>query len=124
VLSTNHRLRAATDFRHAVRRGRRSGGRLVAVHVVCRDVDKDAKQQIEGSPQVGFVVSKAVGPAVVRNRVKRRLRHLMRERVGALEPGTLVVVRAQPPAAAASSAELATELDRCLKRCLDRVAAP
>jgi ribonuclease P protein component len=75
------------------------------------------------SPRVGFVVSRAVGPAVVRNRVKRRLRHLMRERVAGLEPGTLVVVRAQPAAAGASSAELGAELDRCLARCRDRVGA-
>jgi ribonuclease P protein component len=123
VLSTNHRLRSAADFRHAVRRGRRSGGRLLVVHLVRRDVDKDANQQVVESPRVGFVVSRAVGPAVTRNRVKRRLRHLMRERVGALGSGTLVVVRAQPEAARASSAELGVELDRCLGRCLDRVGA-
>lgn len=46
---------------------------------------------------MGFVVSKKVGNAVVRNRVKRRLRHL------AASMGTPrqtdVVVRALPPAA-------------------------
>lgn len=65
---------------------------------------------------MGFVVAKSVGPAVTRNRVRRRLRHLMRERVAGLAPETLVVVRAQPAAALASYAELATELDRCLGR--------
>ncbi len=41
----------------------------------------------ERSPtRAGFVVSKAVGGAVVRNKVKRRLRHLMRERVDQLPP--------------------------------------
>ena len=49
--------------------------------------------------RVGFVVSKAVGGAVVRNRVKRRLRHLVAgELVGAEVPRD-VVVRALPPAA-------------------------
>ena len=61
-------------------------------------------------------MSKAVGPAVVRNRVKRRLRHLMRERVGSLAAGSRLVVRAQPAAAAATSADLGAELDRCLER--------
>jgi ribonuclease P protein component len=65
---------------------------------------------------VGFVVSKAVGAAVTRNRVKRRLRHLMRERVGSLVPGSRLVVRALPAAADASSVELGVELDRCLER--------
>jgi ribonuclease P protein component len=115
VLSSNHRLRAAADFRYVVRRGRRAGGPLVVVHLT-ENVDKDANQHIDQLPRVGFVVSKAVGPAVIRNRVKRRLRHLMRARVGALGSGSHLVVRAQPAAATASSAELAAELDRCLGR--------
>ena len=46
--------------------------------------------------RIGFVVSKAVGPAVTRNLVKRRLRHLCRERVADLPPGSLLVLRALP----------------------------
>lgn len=63
---------------------------------------------------VGFVVSKAVGGAVQRNRVKRRLRHLMIPRLAALTGGTRLVVRALPASAGASSAELASDLDRAL----------
>ena len=67
-------------------------------------------------PRVGFVVSKAVGPAVTRNLVKRRLRHLARERTGALPPHGMLVVRALPAAADASYDQLARELDRCLAK--------
>ena len=67
-------------------------------------------------PEVGFVVSKAVGNAVVRNRVKRRLRHLARERLTTLPGSCMLVVRALPRAATASSAELGADLDRCLER--------
>ena len=67
-------------------------------------------------PRIGFVVSKAVGPAVTRNLVKRRLRHLARERVEALPPGSMLVVRALPASAEASYEELAHELDRCLSK--------
>lgn len=63
---------------------------------------------------VGFVVSKAVGGAVQRNQVKRRLRHLMLERLSAVGAGARVVVRALPAARGASSAELAADLDRAL----------
>jgi ribonuclease P protein component len=65
--------------------------------------------------RVGFVVSKAVGNAVIRNRVKRRLRHLVREQVSLLPGAAALVVRALPPAAAASSAELRADLGRCLE---------
>jgi len=65
---------------------------------------------------VGFVVSKAVGNAVVRNRVKRRLRHLALARLPLLPAGARVVVRALPPAAAAAYADLGGEFDRCLTK--------
>jgi ribonuclease P protein component len=67
-------------------------------------------------PRVGLVVSKAVGPAVTRNLVKRRLRHLARDHVGALPEGALLVLRALPSAAQASYEELGNELTRCLEQ--------
>ena len=72
-------------------------------------------------PRVGFVVSKAVGGAVVRNRTKRRLRALMAARLDTLPAGTDVVVRANPVAAQADSAQLSAELDRVLPKVLARV---
>ena len=71
-----------------------------------------------GPPRVGLVVSRSVGPSVVRNQVSRRLRHVARERVAALPDGALLVLRATPAAARASSAELAGDLDSALRRLL------
>jgi ribonuclease P protein component len=100
-----------------VRRGRRAGGSLVVVHLMTPNVDKATSRSGGHRPgRVGFVVSKSVGPAVTRNRVKRRLRHLMRDRVGALAADSLLVVRAQPASASASYRDLGAELDRCLDR--------
>ena len=79
------------------------------------------------SPQVGFVVSRAVGNAVVRNRVRRRLRHLVRDRLAELSVlpgGAVLVVRALPDAAGASYDELRGDLARCLERVLPRVQSP
>jgi ribonuclease P protein component len=98
------------DFDAAVRRGRRAGRPTLAVHAYV-DPEADAT-----GVRVGFVVSRAVGGAVVRNRVRRRLRHLVRPLLTALPPGTLLVVRAQPPAADATSAELAADLAAVLGR--------
>jgi ribonuclease P protein component len=112
VLARAHRLTDGAGFASAVRRGRRAGSRTLVVHL----------ETIEGAEQarVGFVVSKSVGPAVTRNRVKRRLRHLAREQLSASEtplPGSAVlVVRALPASAGASYAELRVDLARCLER--------
>lgn len=64
--------------------------------------------------RAGFVVSKAVGPAVVRNKVRRRLRHLVRERLADLPPGSTLVVRALPAAAEATYQRLGADLDDAL----------
>lgn len=66
--------------------------------------------------RIGLVVSRAVGNSVTRNQVKRRLRHLAREHVSSLPGSAVLVIRALPPAAGASSAELASDLERCLQR--------
>jgi len=79
-------------------------------------VDPEAEP---GPVQVGFTVSKAVGNAATRNRVKRRLRHLTREHLQSLEelPGrAALVVRAQPAAATSSYAALGADLGRTLER--------
>ena len=60
--------------------------------------------------RVGMVVSKAVGNAVTRNRVKRRLRHLAVGQLPRTPSGTNVVVRALP-AAAMPSAYLGRDLE-------------
>ncbi|RZS37596.1 ribonuclease P protein component [Herbihabitans rhizosphaerae] len=62
------------------------------------------------------MVSKAVGNAVVRHRVSRRLRHLMRDRLGTLPAGAALVVRALPPSATASSRQLGKDIDAALRR--------
>jgi ribonuclease P protein component len=108
VLSSAHRLRTRDDFARALRSGRRVPGRLLVLHLA---------ETGSGEPaRVGLAVSKAVGTSVVRHRVARRLRHLLRARISQLPTGALLVVRALPPTATASSAELAVALDASLSR--------
>jgi len=59
--------------------------------------------------QVGFVTSKRIGGAVVRNRVRRRLRDIVRTQQGSLREGFWLVVVARPPAARASYSALKDE---------------
>jgi ribonuclease P protein component len=129
VLPTENRLRRRQDFAEAVRRGRRAGRPLLVVHLRRRTADRRGVSDVihphapEGSvppARAGFVVSKAVGGAVQRNLVKRRLRHLVRERLSLLPPGSLVVVRALPGAGDADHAQLALDLDAAFQRLLGR----
>jgi ribonuclease P protein component len=118
VLPTENRLRRREDFATAVRRGRRAGRPLLVVHLHSGATDPHAPGESASPTRAGFVVSKAVGGAVVRTRVKRRLRHLIRDRLLELPPGSLVVVRALPEAGDAEYAQLARDLDAAFQRLL------
>jgi len=120
VLPRVHRLTSGDSFRRVVRTGRRSGSRTLVVHLLAPEPGGTA---LAAPPTVGFVVSRAVGNAVTRNVVKRRLRQLSWERLAGLPEGTEIVVRALPASATASYAELGADLDRALARTLPRAAA-
>jgi ribonuclease P protein component len=108
VLPAAHRLTDSESFRRAVRSGRRAGSDTLVVHL--------HEQVAATGPRVGFVVSRAVGNSVTRHRVQRRLRHLAREQISSLPGSAVLVVRALPAAARASSSELRADLGRCLQR--------
>ena len=113
MLPVRHRLTEGESFRRAVRTGRRAGSRTLVVHLERPSGDVDGA----GAPvRVGFVVSKAVGNAVHRNRVRRRLRHLVAGQLSGLPRSGVLVVRALPGAATATGAELRSDLARCLQR--------
>jgi ribonuclease P protein component len=104
VLSAAQRLRRSADFAATIRGGRRAGRGSVVVHLFLEEPAHAS------TARAGFVVSKAVGNAVVRNRVRRRLRHLVRPLLSDLPPGALLVIRALPAAAAATYAALGDDL--------------
>ena len=96
----------------------------MVVHLLL-DPDAGPEAGVDGvaagaPPQVGLVVSKAVGNAVHRNRVKRRLRHVAAAHLSELPAGARIVVRALPASDGATSAELERDLTRCLDRAVAR----
>ncbi|MEO3746269.1 ribonuclease P protein component [Plantactinospora sp. B5E13] len=130
MLAAAQRLRRSTDFAVAIRGGRRVNRGVLVVHLdptgsaapdlsaaditTIAEPASDAGAGHQPPPvRAGFVVSKAVGGAVVRNKVRRRLRHLVRERLDgwALPAGATLVVRALPGAADASYTRLGADLD-------------
>jgi len=118
VLPQQSRIRRPEDFRRVLRTGRRAGGSVVAGHLLL--VGSEGPVRSGDPAKVGFVISRAVGSAVVRNRVRRRLRELMRRRVASLPGGCLLVLRAYPAAASARQEDLAADLDLVIGRLLRR----
>ncbi|WP_213451063.1 ribonuclease P protein component [Rhizomonospora bruguierae] len=111
MLAATSRLRRSAEFAAVVRAGDRAGRGGVVVHLV-EPGPAQAGEQLPA--RAGFVVSRAVGPAVVRNRTRRRLRHLVRDRLNTLPPGTDLVVRALPAAATSTYAQLGADLDAAI----------
>jgi ribonuclease P protein component len=118
VLERRHRLTATSEFTSTTRAGRRAGTRTLVVHLAARQPVETPLTQFgaDDAPRVGFAVARTVGNAVRRNRVKRRLRHLLREQLSRLPRSADLVVRALAPSSEASYADLGRDLDKALGR--------
>jgi ribonuclease P protein component len=101
------RLSRSADFDRVFRHGRSQAGREFVLYLFPRSED-------EGPPRLGLSVSRKVGSAVERNRVKR----LLREAFGAggleLAPGTDAVVVARPDARGLAEREGLSGIARAL----------
>ena len=105
------RLRCPRAYQRVFEQGEKLVGSLFILYVLPTS---------EPYSRLGMAVSKRLGNAVVRNRVRRRLRHLMRERIGWFPEGSLLVIRAHPAAADARQRDLAADLDLVLGTLLRR----
>jgi ribonuclease P protein component len=106
-MHAQHRLRESAAFDRARKRGRSWSSSLLALSAVRNDLDVT---------RCGFVVSRRVGKAVVRNTVRRRLREIVRRLLAQLPPGWDLVLSARPAAAAATY----LELEETVRALLDR----
>lgn len=111
MLPPAHRLRRSADFVAVMKSGQRINGRYATLYRQLRTESTPGEP-----PRVGFVVSKAVGHAPRRNRVKRQLRAIMASHLPEFGPGEFWVVRAHPRAAGASFADLDTDLKKSIAR--------
>jgi ribonuclease P protein component len=100
-------LTTSPEFDRVYRGGSVYRGKLFSVHVLPNTV---------GRSRLGLSVSKKVGTAVKRNRVRRRLKEIFRSSLAGL-PGELdLVVSARPAAAEASFEELSEEFLRGMSK--------
>lgn len=109
MLDRAHRVVSGDDYRLAVRRGRRRAAPSATVHVLSRSTS-------DGPPRFGFIVSKAVGNAVIRNRVRRRLKAICFEFQPHAPDGVDIVIRALPAAAQVPWATLQKEITELLTK--------
>ncbi|MBL3685404.1 ribonuclease P protein component [Leucobacter zeae] len=109
-----HLITRGDDYRRAVRTGNRVGGANCITHAVLREPGDPAR--------FGFIVSKAVGNAVVRNRLRRRLKTIADRQIAAGLVGIDIVFRALPSSAGATFAELEQQLNRAIDRAVEAAA--
>ncbi|MDD9994318.1 MAG: ribonuclease P protein component [Dehalococcoidia bacterium] len=97
------RLTRRKDFSAVFRDGHVWGNRLLAVRAGANGLDHN---------RYGFIISKRLGKAVVRNKIRRRLKEGIRSQP--TRPGWDVVVSARPSAAQANFQELRASVSKLL----------
>jgi ribonuclease P protein component len=103
------RLRRREEFQRIYAAGKAYPDSCVVLHVLPLTDRPDERQ-------VGFSVSKKVGGSVVRNRVKRRLREIVRPLLPRIKGGSQLVIAARSRSAGADYSEIAGSVLRALTR--------
>jgi ribonuclease P protein component len=114
--SRRGRLTRSADFDRVFRQGRSQAGRELVLYVFPRGGD-------DGVPRLGLSVSRKVGSAVERNKVKRLVREAFSSGALALAPGMDAVVVARPDARALAEREGLAGISRVLGELLARAGA-
>jgi ribonuclease P protein component len=100
----------STDFGATVKHGTRAVQSDLVIYA------RHGDGTVADAPKVGLIISRAVGSAVERHRVARRLRHVARGLVDGLQPSEQIVIRALPSSRDVGSARLDEELRAGLRR--------
>lgn len=109
MLARRNKVTQGADYRRICRRGRRAGASVLAVF---GEVHRDATTPT----RFGFIITKRVGVAVVRNRLRRQLKGITRELLHTLPCGASFVIRLFPEAATASYEQLREQVHRAVLR--------
>jgi ribonuclease P protein component len=106
-MKRKHRLRRNSDFQQVRRIGKFYASPFMALAFLRNEL---------GYTRFGFVVSKRLGTAVQRNKIKRRLREATRLRAARIKPGFDLIFIAKPPLNQASYTEIEQFIEDLLQR--------
>lgn len=122
-MAAKHRIRRGADYRAVVRTGYRVGGKHCLAHAVLLYPESDQNENVSRetlaadlTPRFGFIITKAVGKAVTRNLVRRRMQSICDEAVREGFTGATVVFRVFPQAATVDYQELRHSVIKQLNR--------
>jgi len=106
MLPRHQRLRRNGEFHRVYRRGRACSLPALTIHVLAGGAGK----------RMGVCVSRKLGGAVARNRLRRQLREILRGAARRWRDGFDAVLVARPAAGAATFQELAAAVDQLALR--------
>jgi ribonuclease P protein component len=88
IPTTDHRLRKHADYQRVYRDGAKRFSPSMSYFFALRG---ESSAALEG-PRVGLTAGRVLGKAVERNRIKRRLRDIVRRRIGVIDANVDIVL--------------------------------
>jgi len=106
-MKRQYRLRHNQDFQRVWRNGKFQASPLMVLAFLRNELDHS---------RFGFVISKRIGKAAVRNKIKRRMREAIRLRLPHIKSGFDLVLIARQPIRQATYAEIEQALESLLRK--------
>ncbi|MBM3767813.1 MAG: ribonuclease P protein component [Acidobacteria bacterium] len=110
---TNRLLKSA-DFRKVYDQGSRFSCPYFVAFLLLHSGEPGPRPS---GPRIGFTIPRAVGKAHDRNRIRRRIREMIRVRLAGTNPSLDIVLNPRRAALEAPQADLARQVERLIERC-------